>query len=247
MPLDSSFSAADLHIHSRHSDGLNTVREILQHLVTFTTVRVVSVTDHDTLAGSWEAMELTRAMGLPIEVIPGVEITTSEGHLLAYDLLEPVPAHRSLEWTISAVQEQGGIAVIAHPMAPLVASASREALLRLRRAGRAPDGLETHNGSVAGRMSRARAVDFNRKHLNWTTLGSSDAHILAQLASCVTLFPGSSVTDLRNAIKSGAVRPDASKTAIRTDRALRGPRALGSTVVALGHRMVLRLGARMAL
>ncbi len=244
--MSTIYSAADLHIHSRHSDGLNSVREILDYLVEFTTVKVVSITDHDTLAGSWEAMELIQALTLPLEVVPGVEITTQGGHLLAYDLVEPVPPFRSLEWTIAAVQEQGGLAVIAHPLAPLVASVSRASLLRLKHSGHAPDGLETHNGSIAGRMARRRAASLNRRWLRWTPLGSSDAHILSQLASCVTLFPGSTADELRRALRSGTVRPDTSRTALRLDRLPKGPKAFGMTVLALSHRMVLKLGSRMA-
>lgn len=244
--MDTSFSAADLHIHSRHSDGLNTVREILEYLAEFTMVKVASITDHDTLAGSWEAIELVESLKLPLEVIPGVEITTADGHLLAYDLVEAVPPYRSLEWTMAAIREQGGLAVIAHPLAPLVSSASKQTLLRLQRTGHAPHALETHNGSVAGRMARRRALDLNRNHLHWTSVGSSDAHILAQLAGCVTLFPGSTASELRQAIREGTVRPDTTRRAIRMDRVPRGPRAFGNTVLALSHRMVLRLSARMA-
>lgn len=244
--MDQPLSAADLHIHSRHSDGLNSVREILEYVVSRTTIRVVSITDHDTLAGSWEAMELVDAMRFSLEIIPGTEITTADGHILAYQISQPIPPLRSLKWTAQAIREQGGLWIIAHPMAPLVASVPRRRLLTLRQNGVVPDAIETHNGSVAGRMIRRRAVELNKSHLNLPATGSSDAHILMQIGSCVTLFPGETAADLVRAIRHGRLKPDASRRAIRHDKVPQGPKAFGSAVLALSQRMVWRLGARVA-
>ena len=76
---------ADLHLHTRYSDGTFTPRELVEHAhkLGFT---AIAVTDHDTLDAIPEALAAGQELG--IEVIPGVEITsridTQELHMLAY-------------------------------------------------------------------------------------------------------------------------------------------------------------------
>jgi hypothetical protein len=76
---------ADLHLHTRYSDGAFTPRELVQRAAQlgFT---AIAVTDHDTLDAIPEALEAGREFG--VEVVPGVEITsrveTQELHMLGY-------------------------------------------------------------------------------------------------------------------------------------------------------------------
>ncbi len=76
---------ADLHIHTTASDGNSTPTEIVK-LASEQKLDVISITDHDSIAGLEEAMDAAEKLG--IEVIPGTEITASyekrEAHLLAY-------------------------------------------------------------------------------------------------------------------------------------------------------------------
>ncbi|HEY1188631.1 MAG TPA: PHP domain-containing protein [Gemmata sp.] len=75
---------ADLHTHTTASDGDYTASQVVA-LARRAGLRAVAVTDHDTLAGVAEAQA---AAGTAIEVVPGVEISTTfagrEFHLLAY-------------------------------------------------------------------------------------------------------------------------------------------------------------------
>jgi 3',5'-nucleoside bisphosphate phosphatase len=76
---------ADLHLHTRYSDGSFTPRELVQHAARlgFT---AIAITDHDTIDGVPEALAAGKELG--IEVIPGAEITSRCGaqelHMLAY-------------------------------------------------------------------------------------------------------------------------------------------------------------------
>jgi predicted metal-dependent phosphoesterase TrpH len=76
---------ADLHLHTRHSDGLYSPAEIVD-LAKRSGLAAVAITDHDTLAGVPPAQEA--AHGSPLEVIAGVEISAeyrnAELHLLGY-------------------------------------------------------------------------------------------------------------------------------------------------------------------
>lgn len=79
----------DLHTHSRVSDGTDAPAELVLQAAAIG-LDVVALTDHDTAAGWSEAAEAARDAG--IELVPGMEISTVDGHrsvhLLAY-LLDP--------------------------------------------------------------------------------------------------------------------------------------------------------------
>jgi hypothetical protein len=76
---------ADLHIHTTCSDGRLTPTEAVE-LAKEKKLRTLSITDHDTFEGYFEAID--KARELDIELVPGVEITCSfrgrEAHMLAY-------------------------------------------------------------------------------------------------------------------------------------------------------------------
>lgn len=76
----------DLHLHSTASDGRLTPREIVK-LAVEKGVKIISITDHDSVAGVEEA--LLEAINCPLlQIIPGVEIntdyTSGEVHVLGY-------------------------------------------------------------------------------------------------------------------------------------------------------------------
>jgi predicted metal-dependent phosphoesterase TrpH len=82
MPLS---SAIDLHIHSTFSDGVLNPAEILD-LAEVQGLAAIAITDHDTAAGTNEAMQ--RGIEKGIEVITGIEISSWHGdtsmHILGY-------------------------------------------------------------------------------------------------------------------------------------------------------------------
>lgn len=76
---------ADLHIHTNHSDGFYSPAKIVEK-ADEVGLKIISITDHDTLYGIPEATEHAKKFG--IEVIPGLEISSDiadvEVHILAY-------------------------------------------------------------------------------------------------------------------------------------------------------------------
>jgi hypothetical protein len=105
---------AELHIHSTHSDGKHSVKKILEITVQ-KGIDVVSITDHDTINGSLEAMEIVEEEDMPLLILPGIEISSSEGHLLAYGITEDVEPGMSIKESSKAVRQLGGLCFLAHP------------------------------------------------------------------------------------------------------------------------------------
>jgi predicted metal-dependent phosphoesterase TrpH len=75
----------DLHIHSHASDGQLSPAAVVRAAVTGR-LDVISLTDHDTVAGLVEARDAAR--GQPIAFVPGIELSTMHGaneiHVLGY-------------------------------------------------------------------------------------------------------------------------------------------------------------------
>ncbi len=78
---------ADLHIHTRYSDGTYRVPEVFRIAKKFS-LSAVSITDHDSTDSYKEALELSRNFG--IEIITGVELSSEykeyDIHILGYFL-----------------------------------------------------------------------------------------------------------------------------------------------------------------
>jgi predicted metal-dependent phosphoesterase TrpH len=84
---------ADLHLHTRHSDGAYTPTQVVD-LARRSGLSAIAITDHDTLEGIAPAR--TAAAGVVPEVVSGVEISCEyrgrEFHLLGHFVAEDDPA-----------------------------------------------------------------------------------------------------------------------------------------------------------
>lgn len=101
----------DLHVHTRYShDSTITLDEIVAYSKK-RGLNGVAITDHDVVKGALRLAQKAKEL----IVIPGVEVTTSHGHVLALNTTKPVPKELSPSETIQIIHEAGGIAVAAHP------------------------------------------------------------------------------------------------------------------------------------
>lgn len=219
---------ADLHIHTRVSDGLATVEQTIDHIVRAGELDVVAITDHEDAAGGHRAREYAARRGYALEVMVGAEVTTRQGHLLALFIEEAPKSFRSIESTLEAIHRQGGLAVIPHPMSWLTRSLSRRTIDRvmaLDEPGARFDAIELANPSPAGRLTRAAAVRANRQ---WKlpVIGASDAHHLPHIGAGWTEFEQPGAEGLRQALSTGVSRARM--------RHYAGAREVGVANIALG-------------
>ena len=197
---------ADLHLHTLASDGLMSGREIVDHVEQQTSLDVIAITDHDETTASLEARECATRNGYRVQVIPGVEVTTRDGHLLALFVEERPPALRGLQQTAEWVAQRGGLCIAPHPFTRWTHSLNHRALGSAVADGLIA-GVEVLNASLAGRGSRQRALVLASQH-GLAEIGSSDAHMLCMVGLAYTQFDGRTPEDLRQAILAGATRPE---------------------------------------
>ena len=229
---------ADLHIHTIYSyDGTASVAGVL-HRAQEVGLNVIAITDHDEIKGSLKAFDLAPKFG--IEVIPGIEITTAEGDLLALFVTEKIEPGLSLIGTILKVGEAGGICIAPHPMARGMGmkSLSRSSIIQALdhpEASRILIGIETYNATALDRESNAYAQILAAERPGIAQVGNSDAHILETIGLGTTEFLGYTAADLLDALWVGA-------TEVRRGAQLGSARILGSWAI----NYVLSTPARVA-
>lgn len=198
---------ADLHIHTIHSyDGTASVPAVLSRACQLG-LDVIAITDHDEIIGSLKALELAPQYG--IEVIPGLEVTTAEGDLLALNVTEKIEHNRSLIETVLQVGTLGGFCIAPHPMAGGFGMKSLSAYsimkaLRDHDAAQTLIGIETYNATAIDRVSNHYAHILG-EYVGLAMLGNSDAHVTKAIGLGMTEFEGHTAMDLIAAIRTGNI------------------------------------------
>ncbi len=102
----------DLHVHTRYSrDGRCTLLEAVR-IARSKGLSGIAITDHDSINGNLEAARLNLK---DFVIIPGIEVSSRDGHILGLNVMEPIPPGLPAAETVALIREQGGIAVAAHP------------------------------------------------------------------------------------------------------------------------------------
>jgi predicted metal-dependent phosphoesterase TrpH len=191
-------------------DGLSSIEEILDSAER-AKLDVIALTDHDDIHGAFALRELAAKRSSPVTVVPGVEVTTRSGHLLALWIEDEIPMFCSLVDALTRIHEAGGLAIVPHPLSYLTFSIGEGALRQLAASGddtRMVDGIEVRNPSYAGRVRASRARWLNTHVLRIAETGSSDAHHAALVGTCWTEFPGSTPEELRRALREHSTTAD---------------------------------------
>jgi hypothetical protein len=245
-PAADGLGRAEVHAHTLASDGMVSAEDLVSAAAAIG-LNVVCVTDHDTMADLGRATELGASLG--VDVVRGEEVTTSFPpgiHIVGLFLDHQVRMHMSVEDTIDAIHEAGGLAVIAHPFMPTwfasMTPGKARQVLRTRRV----DAIELrHTAPVLPRTWRLLDAFYteHREQLG-AALGAGDSHFgTHDLGRVLTVFPGSTAADLRRAIEerttsplSGSVSPPSPPLKIRLAQQYR------SMVWLAGERRAGRVG-----
>lgn len=97
-------------MHTNYSaDGKTTLNEVIQYAQK-QGLDGVAITDHDTVQGARKLAQQEQ-----IIIIPGIEVSSRQGHILGLNIDEPIPPKLEITETAEKIRQLGGIAVIAHP------------------------------------------------------------------------------------------------------------------------------------
>ena len=200
---------ADLHMHSTYSDGSATIEQILARVQQQTDLNVIALTDHDVIEGALRARDIWQRGSYRFDFVVGEEVSTKEGHLLGLFLEKQIPKGLSMERSVDLIHEQGGLAVVAHPLHKFFRhSCKRETLDRIYSSHDVwLDGIETWNASFCGIYANYIAMGTNREVYRLPELGNSDAHSLSAIGTGMTRFAGTTASEVRAAIENGLTAP----------------------------------------
>ena len=195
-------SLADPHCHTTASDGMVEPAELVRDALE-RGLRLIAVCDHDTMANAAEVRARGEAAGLA--VVCGEEVTTrwpAQTHVVGWFLERPVRSGMSLEDTVDAIRDQGGLAIIPHPFMPTYFASCQPGMLARLIERHAVDGIELEHTAPTSSGRQRRLADFynaNRDRLG-AAIGSSDSHFgRHDLAQALTEFDGESADDFRAA------------------------------------------------
>ncbi len=181
----------------------------MEYVSTRTDLSVIAITDHNTIEGALFAQSLQELYG--IEVVVGEEISSKSGHIIGLWLTEAIPPNLSAAETVSRINEQGGVAVIAHPFAnrafgPFGLESVGQAIYDV-----AFHALEVYNSSPYLVYANRLAAKAFAGGQGIAATGGSDAHVLKAVGKGYTLFRGTTAEDLRRSIDDLETRAEAAR------------------------------------
>ena len=199
----------ELHTHSAHSyDGRDPVEDLLERAAA-ADLDAIAVTDHDTVAGGREVADLAPEYGLL--GIPGVEVSSEAGHVLALGVDRDLSAGLPFAETVQRIRDAGGIAVVPHPFQ----KARSGVLANISRAELADhaDAIEVYNSRLLTGRSNRKAARFARREGIPMTAGS-DAHIGEMVGRATTTVAATdrSVEAILSAIEAGETTVEGTRT-----------------------------------
>jgi hypothetical protein len=174
-------------------------------------VDLIAVTDHDTMASVKEVQQ--RGEGAGLIVVPGQEITTrwpATTHLMGWFLEKPVKRGMSLEDSVAAIHDQGGLAIIPHPFMPVYFGSIQPYMLRRLLERHHVDGIEMMFTVPIGARRRRQLDEFYARDTErlGAAIGGSDCHFGARdIGQVLTSYEG----DFKTAVQLRATRPQAGR------------------------------------
>ena len=101
----------DLHIHSQYSeDAIGSPKDIIKSLKK-KGLQGMAITDHNTVEGGLKAVKIAPKDFI---VIPGIEISTADGHMLALNVEKNIARNLSIQETVEKILDQGGTPIVPH-------------------------------------------------------------------------------------------------------------------------------------
>ena len=201
---------ADLHVHTTFSsDSLITPKDLVFYAVK-AGLNAVAITDHNSLDGAFKIAKENSFL-----IIPGMEVSSIDGHIVALNVNELIPRGLSAEETVERIHGAGGVAIACHPFAIFKGSLKGKVSASF-------DAIEVIN---------ARALPFGRslrkakevaEGFNLPCVGGTDAHYGPQIGYGYTVIEAKqmSVESALRAIVAGDCEPFGKPVPLRVNLAM---------------------------
>ncbi len=172
----------DLHVHTWYSDARSSVVDVLD-MAKKKGLDGIAITDHHTMQGVLDA----KAQVDDFIIVPGIEITTRDGHLLGIGLRDETftslkARNQSAAYVSQMIRTLGGLVVIPHPCTPFF-SMKRSVIERI-----SPDAIEVYNAHSPCFARDARKSRELAKHLSLPMVAGSDSHTWQTVGDAYTLI-----------------------------------------------------------
>ena len=186
----------DLHVHTVYSnDSLITPKDLIFHAKK-RGLDGVAITDHDRIDGALKIAKETDFL-----IVPGIEISSLNGHIIGLNVDELVPPKLSVDETLDRIHEAGAIAIACHPITFFKESLKGCISPRF-------DAIEVINSSAFPFNYSVRRSEEIASRLGIARVAGSDAHYGPEIGYAYTLVNAEpEIDEIVKAIREGSCRP----------------------------------------
>lgn len=194
----------DLHVHTHHSyDSLITPEQLVFYAKK-RGLNGIAITDHDKIDGALKIAKETDFL-----IIPGIEISSLNGHMLGLNVQELIPSKLGVDETVDKIHEAGGIAVACHPATFFKGSLGKHTNSKF-------DAVEVINASAVPFKYSIKHSRQIALRLGISQVAGSDAHYAPEIGCAYTLVDAELQVDkIINAIIKGLCEPSGAAIPLR--------------------------------
>jgi predicted metal-dependent phosphoesterase TrpH len=165
----------DLHVHTCYShDSLITPEDLIFYAKK-RGLDGVAVTDHDRIDS---ALKIARETDFLI--IPGIEISSLNGHIVGLNVHEAIPPKLDADETVDRIHKAGGLAVACHPVTFFKESIGKHTSSKF-------DAVEVINASAIPFHYSVKRGEKLASQLRKAKIAGSDAHYGPEIGCAYTL------------------------------------------------------------
>ena len=188
---------ADLHVHTTYSrDSLITPKDLI-YFAKKRGLNAVAVTDHNQLEGAYKIAKETDFL-----IIPGMEISSSDGHIVALNVRKLIPKGFCADETVDQIHEASGVAIACHPYVYFKGCLRDKVCATF-------DAIEVINARAFPFKNSVKKAEEIAERLNLSRVAGTDAHYGPQIGYGYTVIEAAelSVEAVAKAIVEGRCEP----------------------------------------
>jgi predicted metal-dependent phosphoesterase TrpH len=188
---------ADLHVHTTYSkDSMITPKDLIYYAKK-RGLNAVAVTDHNQLDGAYKIAKETDFL-----IIPGMEVSSSDGHIVALNVRELIPRGFSATETVELIHKAGGVAIACHPYVYFKGCLREKVCSTF-------DAIEVINARAFPFTNSVKKAEASAKKFGLSRVAGTDAHYGPQIGYGYTVIEvaESNVEAIAKAIVDGDCQP----------------------------------------